>query len=88
MLFRSVLTFSQLEPVANAVSREYCVISAYNTGPGNVLRTFSRDKVAAVNAINSLSPSALYEKLRTGLPYEETRQYLYKVVNYRRQFIR
>jgi membrane-bound lytic murein transglycosylase C len=43
--------------------------------------------VAAVNAINSLSPSAVYQKLRTSLPYEETRQYLYKVVNYRRQFV-
>ena len=86
--YLNVLTYSQLEPVANAVSREYCVISAYNTGPGNVLRTFSKDKVTAVNAINSLSPSALYEKLRTSLPYEETRHYLYKVVNYRRQFIR
>ncbi len=86
--YLNVLTYSQLEPVANSVSREYCVISAYNTGPSNVLRTFSRDKVAAVNAINSLSPSAVYQKLRSNLPYEETRQYLYKVVNYRKQFVR
>lgn len=86
--YLNVLTYSQLEPVANSVSREYCVISAYNTGPGNVLRTFSRDRVAAVNAINSLSPSAVYQKLRANLPYEETRHYLHKVVNYRKQFIR
>jgi membrane-bound lytic murein transglycosylase C len=86
--YLNVLTYNQLEPVANAVSREYCVISAYNTGPSNVLRTFSKDRVAAVNAINSLSPSAVYQKLRTGLPYEETRHYLYKVVNYRKQFVR
>lgn len=85
--YLNVLTYSQLEPVANPVSREYCVISAYNTGPGNVWRTFSRDKVAAVNAINRLDPPAVYRKLRAGLPYEETRQYLYKVVNYRKQFV-
>ena len=85
--YLSVLTYKQLEPVANPVSREYCVISAYNTGPGNVLRTFSRDKVAAVNTINSLSPSGVYQKLRAHLPYEETRQYLHKVVNYRKQFV-
>ena len=85
--YLSVLTYSQLEPVANPVSREYCVISAYNTGPGNVLRTFSRDQVVAVNAINSLAPSGVYEKLRANLPYAETRQYLYKVVNYRKQFV-
>ena len=85
--YLSVLTYKQLEPVANQVSREYCVISAYNTGPGNVLRTFSKDRVAAVNSINSLSPSGVYQKLRSSLPYEETRQYLHKVVNYRKQFI-
>jgi len=83
----NVLTYSQLEPVANKVSREYCVISAYNTGPSNVLRTFSKDKVAAVNAINRLPPSGVYRKLRSSLPYEETRQYLYKVVNFRKQFV-
>lgn len=85
--YLNVLAYNQLEPVANPVSREYCVISAYNTGPSNVLRTFSRDRVAAINAINSLSPSAVYQKLRTSLPYEETRHYLYKVVNYRKQFV-
>lgn len=85
--YLNVLAYSQLEPVSHPVSREYCVISAYNTGPGNVLRTFSKDKVAAVNTINRLEPPAVYQKLRTGLPYEETRQYLYKVVNYRKQFI-
>jgi len=85
--YLSVLTYKQLEPVANEVSREYCVISAYNTGPSNVLRTFSKDKVAAVNTINSLPPSGVYQKLRLNLPYEETRQYLHKVVNYRKQFV-
>ncbi|MDO8706135.1 MAG: murein transglycosylase domain-containing protein [Sulfuricaulis sp.] len=85
--YLSVLTYKQLEPVANQVSREYCVISAYNTGPSNVLRTFSKDKVTAVNTINSLPPSGVYQKLRSNLPYEETRQYLHKVVNYRRQFV-
>ena len=85
--YLSVLTYKQLEPVANQVSREYCVISAYNTGPSNVLRTFSKDKVAAVNSINSLPPSGVYQKLRSSLPYEETRQYLHKVVNYRKQFV-
>jgi membrane-bound lytic murein transglycosylase C len=85
--YLSVLMFSQLERVTNPVAREYCVISAYNTGPGNVYKTFSKNQVEAVNAINSLQPPGVYEKLRTSLPYEETRQYLVKVVNYRKQFI-
>jgi len=85
--YLGVLSSKQLDYVSNATSREYCVISAYNTGPSNVLKAFSPDKVAAVNSINSLEPPGVYEKLRTGLPYEETRQYLVRVVGYRKQFL-
>jgi membrane-bound lytic murein transglycosylase C len=85
--YLSVLSYNHLHRISNATAREYCVISAYNTGPGNVLRTFSKDRVAAVNAVNALQPPAVFEKLRTGLPYEETRQYLVKVVNSRKLFV-
>ena len=85
--YLGVLLAKQLDYVSNATSREYCVISAYNTGPSNVLKAFSTDKVAAVNSINSLEPPGVYEKLRTSLPYEETRQYLVRVVGYRKQFL-
>ncbi len=82
-----VLMYSQLDDVANTVSREYCVISAYNTGPGNVYKTFAKQQRAAVEQINSLQPAALYERLRTSLPYQETRDYLAKVVGFRKQFV-
>jgi membrane-bound lytic murein transglycosylase C len=85
--YLNVLFYRQLDYVVNPVSREYCVISAYNTGAGNVLRAFSRDKVAAANAINGLEPPGVYEQLRVNLPYDETRQYLVRVVNFRRQFV-
>ena len=85
--YLSVLSYGQLEAIGNTVSREYCVISAYNTGPGNVLRAFSADRTEAVSRINGLEPPAVYEKLRTSLPYAETRRYLEKVVGYRRQFV-
>ena len=85
--YLGVLLSKQLDYVTNATSREYCVISAYNTGPSNVLKAFSKDKVAAVNSINGLEPPGVYEKLRTSLPYEETRQYLVRVVGYRKQFL-
>jgi len=52
-----------------------------------VLRAFSKDRVAALNSINSLEPPGVYERLRARLPYEETRHYLAKVVNFRRQFL-
>ena len=82
-----MLSYKQLDYVANLTSREYCVISAYNTGPNNVLQAFAKDQVAAVNSINRLEPPGVYERLRLNLPYAETRQYLTKVVNFRRQFV-
>jgi membrane-bound lytic murein transglycosylase C len=63
------------------------VIAAYNTGPSNVFRTFSRDRVAAVNQINGLQPAAFYDQLQQHLPYQETRQYLEKVTSYRKSFV-
>jgi len=85
--YLNVLMFKQLEAVDHNVSREYCVIAAYNTGPSNVLRTFSRDRTTAVNQINSLQPAGVYDQLRKSLPYEETRHYLEKVTGYRKAFI-
>jgi membrane-bound lytic murein transglycosylase C len=85
--YLGLLATNHLSKVGSPISREYCVISAYNTGPGNVLRTFSKNRDEAVNQINRLEPPAVYEKLRTSLPYEETRHYLQKVTNYRRQFV-
>lgn len=88
--YLNVLAFDELDNVADLVSREYCVISAYNTGPGNVLRTFggsSKNRDLALDRINSMSAPAVYDKLRSNLPYAETRQYLQKVVGFRKQFI-
>lgn len=85
--YLNVLTYSQLDDVTDLVSREYCVISAYNTGAGNVFKTFSKDQRTALQQINGLQPAALYERLHNGLPYQETRDYLAKVVGFRKQFV-
>lgn len=85
--YLNVLSYNQLEDIENTVSREYCVISAYNTGPRNVFKAFSSDSVAAINHINGLEPPAVYDRLRGNLPYQETREYLVKVVTFRRQFV-
>ena len=82
-----VLSYDQLEEIENHVSREYCVISAYNTGTRNMYKAFSSDSVDAVNRINGLEPPAVYDRLRANLPYQETRDYLAKVVTFRKQFI-
>ena len=63
-------------------SRLYCVISAYNTGAGNVARAFGAGRKVKVAAkrINAMQPREVYEHLRVNLPYDETRRYIDKVV--------
>ncbi|OGX07080.1 MAG: hypothetical protein A3K11_00045 [Nitrospirae bacterium RIFCSPLOWO2_12_FULL_63_8] len=88
--YLNVLAFHELDEISDPASREYCVISAYNTGPSNVLRTFggsSKDRNGALDKINNMSAPAVYDRLRAQLPYAETRQYLQKVVGFRKQFI-
>jgi peptidoglycan lytic transglycosylase C len=85
--YLGLLFQDRLDVVANPVSREYCVISAYNTGTGNVLRAFAADQAAAVNRINGMQPPAVYDRLRRHLPHQETRRYLAKVVGFRREFL-
>lgn len=85
--YLDLLTSAHLGQITNPVAREYCVIAAYNTGAGNVLKTFGPDRAHAIAAINALGPDAVFERLRRDLPYEETRQYVGRVVGYRRQFL-
>ncbi|HKI61021.1 MAG TPA: transglycosylase SLT domain-containing protein [Mariprofundaceae bacterium] len=78
----------QLSEVYNNTSREYCVIAAYNTGPSNVLKAFSKSRSDALDQINRSQPPQVYDKLVHNLPYKETRSYLQKVVKYRRDYVR
>jgi membrane-bound lytic murein transglycosylase C len=85
--YLSVLANSEFPEVSNENCRDYCVISAYNTGPRNVTKVFAKIKKEAMKLINELQPAALYDRLRNSLPWEETRQYLVKVTKHRKQFI-
>ena len=76
-----------LNSIQNLVSREYCIIAAYNTGAGNVLRTFDRDRNRAPQRINSLDPLQVFKTLRTKLPYDESRRYLAKVMDAKKEFV-
>jgi membrane-bound lytic murein transglycosylase C len=80
------LNSSDFKAIANQDSRDLCVIAAYNTGAGNVTKTFDKSTKAALADINNLDSQALYERLRTGLPYVETRVYVVKVTGYRKLF--
>ncbi len=85
--YLKLLNTRYLVGIYNEVSKEYCVISAYNTGAGNVLKTFSANKKIAKDIINSKSAKEIYDTLKLKLPYEETRNYLKKVIENKKEFI-
>jgi len=76
-----------LKDIRDPVSREYCVIAAYNAGAGNVLRTFDPDRDRAPDRINSMPPLQVLAALRTELPSDEGRRYLAKVLDAKRRFV-
>jgi membrane-bound lytic murein transglycosylase C len=81
------LNHDEFRSIENSTSRDYCVIAAYNTGAGNVTRTFAASRAEAFRTINAMPPATLFERLRTGLPAEETRLYVVRVTNFRRDFV-
>lgn len=86
-----LLNDSPLRQIQNPVSREYCAIAAYNTGPSNVFRAFSTltgraRQEDALDKINAMQPNEVYDALRTKLPYEETRGYIVKAVEAKKRY--
>lgn len=74
-----ILQTRYLVKVTNKESQEYSMISAYNGGTGNVLKTFDANRTTAMEKINQTSPSNVYKQLRYNHPREESRNYLEKV---------
>jgi membrane-bound lytic murein transglycosylase C len=85
--YLSVLNNDEFSAIANQNSRDYCVIAAYNTGPHNVTKVFANERPAALDEINAEQPAQLYERLRVGLPMQETRDYVVKVTGHRKEFM-
>lgn len=73
-----ILQSRYLAGIENPLSREYCIIAAYNGGAGNVLRSFTGDRKQSIRQINQLSPKQVYQRLRSRMPHE-SRGYLAKV---------
>jgi len=86
--YLGVLFSEQMKGVYNKTSQEYCVIAAYNTGPSNVLKAFSKSRSVALDQINKSRPPQVFDRLVNHLPYAETRRYIQKVVKYRRDYVR
>jgi len=77
----SKLRHVYFKDVSNDESAYYCTIASYNTGAGNVARSFTgKTKLKpAVKAVNSKSSKDVYKHLKRNLPYKETRDYLVRV---------
>lgn len=78
-----------LKGITDPVKREYAMISAYNGGAGNVFKTFSgtTSPTKAIEKINRLSTAEVYRMLKYNHPHAETRRYITKVTEARKQFI-
>jgi len=68
-----------LSEVRDADSRRYTMIAAYNGGPGSLWRAFHEDRGHALDRINAMSPTQVYQQIVVAHPFGETRRYLEKV---------
>ena len=75
-----ILNQNYLVKIDHSKSKEYAVISAYNGGAGNVLKTFDNNRDRAVKDINSLAPNSVFWALTNKHPRAESRKYLKKVI--------
>ncbi len=80
----NILYYRYFRGIEDPLSRLYCSIAAYNTGPGNVSKALTGNSMAlkpATRIANTMSPSEVYAHLMSNLPYEETVNYLRKVTS-------
>ncbi|GGE64995.1 hypothetical protein GCM10011533_16710 [Streptosporangium jomthongense] len=81
----NILYYRYFRDIDDPLSRLYCAIAAYNTGPGNVSRALTGGSMAlrpATRIANTMSPSEVHAHLMSNLPYEETVNYLRKVTSH------
>ncbi len=85
--YLSILFNRYLAGINDRTSQEYCVIAAYNTGSGNVLKAFSTDRKEAIRTINRMRPQQVYQHLTRKLAYAEARHYVAKVTQNKRKYL-
>lgn len=83
----SILRDRYLRGVKHPLSKEYCIIAAYNGGTGNLLKAFHKDRGVALERINKMSPQAVYNQIVRHHPHQESRDYLRKVTNFKPKYV-
>jgi membrane-bound lytic murein transglycosylase C len=83
-----LLSSRYLRDINNEQSKLLCMLASYNTGIGNLARTFIQQKSVrlAVIKINSLAPEQIYTHLMENLPAQETKNYLKKVLSRKQRY--
>ncbi len=84
--YLTILRDNYLSKIENPTSQLYCIISAYNSGAGNVFKTFHRSRKQAIARINSLSVDEVLWRLRNHQPSKEARRYVEKVLAYQKKY--
>jgi len=82
-----ILNNNYLKGVTNATSRHYSIISAYNGGAGNVLKTFHGNRKTAIEVLNNKSSKDVYYLLTKKHPKAESRHYLEKVTKAEKTYL-
>jgi len=81
--YLAILDKRYFKRIENPMNRMLCSIAAYNTGAGNVCKAFgagtSLSRAAPV--VNRMQSAEVYARLRSDLPYAETRNYIKKVTD-------
>jgi membrane-bound lytic murein transglycosylase C len=83
-----ILQTRYFKNVTNPVVKNYCTISAYNAGAGNVSRAFTGNTnlPKAVPVINTYTPDRAYNQLKNKMSTEEARNYIQKVSKLHEQY--
>jgi membrane-bound lytic murein transglycosylase C len=82
-----ILNNNYLKAVKNVTSRHYSIISAYNGGAGNVLKTFHGNRKTAMRVLNAKLPKDVYYLLTKKHPKAESRHYLEKVTKAEKTYL-
>jgi membrane-bound lytic murein transglycosylase C len=84
--YLKILRDNYLSKIKNPTSQLYCIISAYNSGAGNVFKTFHHNIKQAIRHINSLSEEEVLWRLRKYQPSGEARRYVEKVLAHQKKY--
>lgn len=83
--FHLLLT-RHLKDIKDPLSREYCAIASYNSGPWGMLKTFGKTNAEAFVAINNMSSDEVRDHLLKRAPSRETRSFFRKVLASKARF--